>query len=65
MLDGEACGCGAGAHAQLAVDGVEVTVDGVGADEEFTGYLGVGEAAGDAIQDLGLSGAQARRYRVV
>ena len=43
---GEA-GCrGAGAYAQLAVDGAEVAVDGVGAYEELLGYAGVGKSLG-------------------
>src|SRR4051812_29974061 len=44
VLCGEA-GCGgAGAYAYLAVDGVEVSVYGVGAYEVLLGYAGVGES---------------------
>ena len=46
VVYGEAHSRGSGAHPQLVVDGVEVPVDGAGAEEEPLGNLGVGESFG-------------------
>jgi hypothetical protein len=56
---GEVGGGGAGVQAQLVVDGVKVPVHGVRAYEEFSGYVGVGQAAGDEFEDLCFSDAEA------
>ena len=45
LLYGEARGRAARSHSQLAVDGVEVPVDGAGAYEEPLGDLSVGHSA--------------------
>lgn len=50
MLQGEAGGGGAGGDAQLAVDGLEVGIHRVAADEEARGDLGVRQPLGDQPQ---------------
>src|SRR5215218_1380743 len=42
VLDGEARGCRPRAHSELAVDGVEVPLDGAGAKKEPLSDLGIG-----------------------
>ena len=46
VFDGGAGGGGARGHAELAVDRAQVRADGVRADEQPLGHLGVGEPLG-------------------
>src|ERR671917_2957957 len=58
VFGGEARGGNARAYAELAVDRVEVPVDGVGAYEELSGYLAVGPPVRHQPQHLDLARAQ-------
>src|SRR5918998_5988692 len=58
VFGGEARGGGPRAHAQLAVDRVEVPVDGVGAYEELPCHLAAGHPACHQPQHLDLACAQ-------
>src|ERR687894_786366 len=63
VFGGEARSGGARAYAQLAVDRVEVPIDGVGAYEELSGHLGVGHPVCHQPQHLDLTRAQSGGMR--
>src|ERR671917_884453 len=63
VFGGEARGGGARAYAELAVDRVEVPVDGVGAYEELFGYLGAGHPGYHQPQHLNLAPAKSGGIR--
>ena len=59
VVDAPQHGLGAAGDADLAVDGADVGLDGVGAEEGQRGDVGVALALGDQGEDLGLTVAQA------
>src|SRR4051794_38350991 len=58
---GEAGGGGAGGDAELAVDGAQVRLDGVDADEEARADLLIGQPLGEQPEHLRLAGREAKR----
>ena len=61
VLDSEARGCATGGDLQLAVDRLEVLLDGSRADDQSLGHLFVGQALCDEAQHLLLTGGEAGR----
>ena len=59
MINGEARRRGTRGDLQLAVDRAQVRVDGVRADHQPLGDLGVGQTLRDQAQHLDLAGGQA------
>lgn len=56
---GDGDGFGSAGDVELSQDAGYVGGDGVGGDVEFAGYLGVGEASGEDLEDYSFAGGEA------